>query len=210
MTTEYPRARPSLKVIIIIIVVVLIKGKLTADIFSKIHTIKMAAETITTISPTTGKGIITRKGASSEKMLALARSAQVAFQSWSKTTLAQRKEIVTKACGVLEKKKDVLAKEVTEQMGRPISYTDKEVLTAAMRAKYLMSVVDEQLGKTDGLAEDGFRRYIKKVPLGVVLILFPWNVSISCPLLMPYGKFEKELLTFTSTCSTLSSHSSTA
>lgn len=184
MTTEYPRARPSLKVIIIIIVVVLIKGKLTADIFSKIHTIKMAAETITTISPTTGKGIITRKGASPEEMLALARSAQVAFQSWSKTTLAQRKEIVTKACGVLEKKKDVLAKEVTEQMGRPISYTDKEVLTAAMRAKYLMSVVDEQLGKTDGLAEDGFRRYIKKVPLGVVLILFPWNVSILCPLLM--------------------------
>ncbi|KAI5305647.1 U3 snoRNP protein [Ascosphaera pollenicola] len=40
---------------------------------------KMVAETITTISPTTGKGIITRKGATPEEMLAAARAAQAAF-----------------------------------------------------------------------------------------------------------------------------------
>ncbi|KAI5288153.1 hypothetical protein KEM54_005433 [Ascosphaera aggregata] len=132
-------------------------------------------DTITTISPSTGKGIIVRMGATPREMLTMARTSQVAFQSWSKMALEERKEIVSKACGVLVRNKHDLAREVTQQMGRPISYTDKEVSTAVMRAKYLMSVVDEQLKNTDGLAEEGFRRYIKKVPLGVVLILFPWN-----------------------------------
>ena len=42
-----------------------------------------------------------------------------------------------------------------------------------------MKISDEALADTDGEAEQGFKRYIKKVPVGPVLVLFAWNVSIS-------------------------------
>jgi acyl-CoA reductase-like NAD-dependent aldehyde dehydrogenase len=64
-------------------------------------------------------------------------------------------------------------------MGRPIAYTAKEVTTAVMRGEYLLKISDETLKDTPGEVEKGFKRYIKKVPLGPVLILFPWNVRVA-------------------------------
>lgn len=62
-------------------------------------------------------------------------------------------------------------------MGRPIAYTGKEVSTAVKRAEYLLKISDEALKDTDGEAEKGFKRFIRKVPVGPVLILFTWNVG---------------------------------
>lgn len=73
----------------------------------------------------------------------------------------------------------MLGKEITEQMGRPIAYTAKEVTTAVMRGEYLLKISEDTLKDTPGEAEKGFKRYIKKVPLGPVLILFPWNVRVA-------------------------------
>jgi acyl-CoA reductase-like NAD-dependent aldehyde dehydrogenase len=48
-----------------------------------------------------------------------------------------------------------------------------------MRGEYLLKISDETLKDTAGEAEKGFTRYIRKVPLGPVLILFPWNVRVA-------------------------------
>ena len=61
-------------------------------------------------------------------------------------------------------------------MGRPISYTAKEITTAVARGEYLLKISGEALRDTDGEPEKGFKRYIKKVPVGPTLILFAWNV----------------------------------
>lgn len=133
------------------------------------------AETITTISPNTNKPIVERKGLSDGELKELATRSATAFSSFKKTTLAERKAIVKKALELITAKEDVLAKEITEQMGRPIAYTGKEVFTAVLRGEYLLKIVDETLADTPGEAQQGFKRYVRKVPLGPVLILFPWN-----------------------------------
>lgn len=135
------------------------------------------AETITTISPNTNKPIVERKGLSDGELKELAARSATAFSTFKKTTLAERKAIVKKALELITAKEDVLAKEITEQMGRPIAYTGKEVSTAVLRGEYLLKIVDETLADTPGEAQEGFKRYVRKVPLGPVLILFPWNVS---------------------------------
>lgn len=141
----------------------------------------MSLETITTISPATNEPIITRTGLSSEDLRHIPEAAQAAFRSFSQmTTLEQRQKIVEKALDILEKKKDELAREITEQMGRPIAYTGVEVLTAVKRGRYLTKVSSDVLGENGivpGEKEKGFRRYIKRTPVGVVLVIFPWNVS---------------------------------
>lgn len=70
-----------------------------------------------------------------------------------------------------------LAEELTAQMGRPIAFTGKEITTAIRRAEYLLKISDEALRDTDGEAEKGFKRFIRKVPVGPVLVIFAWNVS---------------------------------
>jgi acyl-CoA reductase-like NAD-dependent aldehyde dehydrogenase len=136
----------------------------------------MSLETITTISPITNKPILTRNGLSDADLQAIPERATEAFNSFERTSLAERQAIVEKALKLLEERQDALGKEITEQMGRPIAYTPKEITTAVMRGKYLLKISDDTLQDTEGEAEKGFKRYIKKVPLGPVLIMFPWNV----------------------------------
>ena len=105
-------------------------------------------EKITTISPATNRPVVTRPGATPDDVKRIPQAAQEAFRTYSQsTTLAQRQQIVTRALEILEKKKDVLSRELTEQMGRPIAYSPVEVSTAIKRSHYLnrisSSVLDE-------------------------------------------------------------------
>ena len=135
----------------------------------------MSLEKITTISPITNKPVLTRNGLSDADLQSLPETAVAAFESYRRTSLTERQDIVKKALKLLNDRQDVLGKEITEQMGRPIAYTAKEVTTAVMRGEYLLKISEDTLKDTPGEAEKGFKRYIKKVPLGPVLILFPWN-----------------------------------
>jgi acyl-CoA reductase-like NAD-dependent aldehyde dehydrogenase len=141
----------------------------------------MALETLKTISPITNAPVVTRPGISSEELALLPETAQTAFRSfYSTTTLEQRQEIVARALGILAKRKDALGRELTEQMGRPISYTGVEITTAIKRGEFLLRTSSTVLGEdgvVQGEAEKGFKRYIKRMPVGVVLIIFAWNVG---------------------------------
>lgn len=141
----------------------------------------MSVEVLTTISPTTNEPILTRNGVSEADLSAIPQTATEAFQSWRKTPLADRQAVVKKFVKLLAEKKDELAEEITVQMGRPISYTGVEVTTAIKRAEFLLKVSDEMLQDTDGEAEKGFKRFIRKEPVGPVLVLFAWNVSVAHP-----------------------------
>jgi len=139
----------------------------------------MSVETITTISPVTNKPILTRNGLSDADLLSIPETAARAFDSWRRTSFSDRQAVVKKALKLLDERQDALGKELTEQMGRPIAYTPKEVTTAVARGEYMLKISEEALKETEGEAEKGFKRYIKKVPIGPVLILFPWNVCLT-------------------------------
>lgn len=137
----------------------------------------MSLEVITTISPTTGEPILKRNGASAEDLQEITTVATSAFESWRTTSLEHRQGIVQKALKILASRKDELAMELTVQMGRPIAFTPGEITTAIKRADYLVKISGDALADTDGDAEKGFKRFIRKVPVGPVLIIFAWNVS---------------------------------
>ena len=136
----------------------------------------MSVEVLTTISPTTNEPILTRNGISPSDLEELPRVAAEAFKTWRETSLSDRQIIVKKFLKLLADKKDELAEEITVQMGRPISYTGVEVTTAVKRGDYLVKISEDTLKDTDGETEKGFKRFIRKVPVGPVLVIFPWNV----------------------------------
>ncbi|RAK81312.1 Aldedh-domain-containing protein [Aspergillus fijiensis CBS 313.89] len=130
---------------------------------------------IRTLSPSTNKVIFEHPGTSLEEAQKIVQASQDALRTYKKTTLAQRKEIVVKALDLIVADRDTLAAELTTQMGRPIAYTGKEIDTFRKRADYLLNIAEESLKNLPGTPENGFRRFIKKEPVGPVLISTAWN-----------------------------------
>lgn len=141
----------------------------------------MSLQSITTISPSTNEAILTRNSPSQADLELLPRIATEAFERFRQTTLAERQTIVGRFLDRLAAVEADLAKDLTEQMGRPVAYAGKEISTAVKRGQYMLKISDEALRDTDGEPEKGFRRFIRKVPVGPVLIIFAWNVSLPQP-----------------------------
>lgn len=163
----------------------------------------MSLEVLTTISPTTNEPIITRNGVSQADLDQMPQVATEAFQSWRKTPLADRQAIVKKFLKLLGDKKEELGQEITVQMGRPLRFTSGEVATAIKRAEFLLKVSDDVLKDTDGEPEKGFKRFIRKDPVGPVLVIFAWNVRVSPP--KQASPSERDSLTARSTPTSSSS-----
>ncbi|KAG0232667.1 hypothetical protein BGW41_001757 [Actinomortierella wolfii] len=137
-------------------------------------------KTFSVITPVDSTEYKTLPLSTSEEVQAAATRAHEAFQEWSRTPVAKRVEIGRRFLECFGSRKDELAKEITYQMGRPIRYTPGEINGTLSRGQYMVDVAEEALKDVeipDGAAGigAGFKRFIRKEPLGVVLIVAPWN-----------------------------------
>ncbi|KAL2821200.1 Aldehyde/histidinol dehydrogenase [Aspergillus granulosus] len=132
---------------------------------------------IRTVSPSTGEVIFEHPGTSLEQARKIAYSAKAALQPLKDISLADRKAIVLKALEIITANVELLAKELTLQMGRPIAYTAGEIDTMCLRARYLVSIADKSLQVIPGdmEREKEIRKFVKKEPVGPVLISAAWN-----------------------------------
>jgi acyl-CoA reductase-like NAD-dependent aldehyde dehydrogenase len=132
-------------------------------------------ETLKTISPVDGRIYVERPletAAGIDRALDSARSAQLA---WGSLPLAARREILGKAVEAFVAKANDIAAEITWQMGRPIRHTPGEVRGFEERARFMLAVAPEALAVVQPGEKAGFERQIKRVPLGVVVVVAPWN-----------------------------------
>lgn len=131
---------------------------------------------IRTINPATHEIIFDQPGTSVEEARKIAITSKQAFQSWRTVSLEERISIVKRALQIIDSRIDELAKELTIQMGRPIRYCAGEIKTAALRAEHMIKIAKESLADLPGEPQEGFRRMVKQVPVGTVLVASAWNV----------------------------------
>ena len=127
------------------------------------------------ISPVDGSVYVERETASAEQIQQTLRAAVEAQKQWKNTPIAQRQALCSKAVDAFVARKAEIAEELTWQMGRPISQAPGEVGGFEERARYMIKIADTALAEVKPEAKDGFTRYIKREPLGVVFVLAPWN-----------------------------------
>ncbi|WP_339714122.1 aldehyde dehydrogenase family protein [uncultured Sneathiella sp.] len=133
------------------------------------------SESLKTISPVDGSLYVERAYTSPGKideMLAAARKAQ---QDWRQKSVSQRAAILEKCVDNFVAKKDLIAEELAWQMGRPIKFGAGEVGGFEERARYMMSIAEETLADIATPQKEGFTRFIKREPVGVVFTIAPWN-----------------------------------
>jgi len=127
------------------------------------------------ISPVDGSVYVERETASAEQIQQTMSAAVKAQKQWKNTPVAQRQALCSKAVDAFVAHKAEIAEELTWQMGRPISQAPGEVAGFEERARYMIEIADTALADLKPEEKDGFTRYIKREPLGVVFVVAPWN-----------------------------------
>lgn len=128
-----------------------------------------------TISPLDGS--ICYEGALSSLAELTAQSAKMrqGAKKWAQVPLNRRMQIIEKFLHHFANRKEDVAKSITVQMGRPIRFAGNEVYGVQERGDYMLAIAEESLKDREFADRAGFRRFIHREPLGVALIIAPWN-----------------------------------
>jgi acyl-CoA reductase-like NAD-dependent aldehyde dehydrogenase len=132
-------------------------------------------DTLKTISPVDGRIYVERPLESAAGIGRALDSARAAQRGWAALPLAARCEILGKAVDAFVAKGQDIAAEITWQMGRPIGHAPGEIRGFEERARYMLQAAPEALAAVQPADKPGFQRRIKRVPLGVAVVVAPWN-----------------------------------
>ncbi|MCW5731791.1 MAG: aldehyde dehydrogenase family protein [Alphaproteobacteria bacterium] len=131
--------------------------------------------TLKVISPVDGRVYAERPLARRDEVAeALTRAAE-AQAAWKRVPLPERAALCRRFVDAFTARRDEIALELTWQMGRPIAQTPGEVRGFEERARYMIEVAGAALADIDAGPKEGFRRFIRREPLGVVLVIAAWN-----------------------------------
>jgi acyl-CoA reductase-like NAD-dependent aldehyde dehydrogenase len=126
-------------------------------------------------SPVDGKVRVERPLASDAEIERTWERARRAQPVWQQARVAERAALLSRAVDAFVADKDAIAQEITWQMGRPIRFTPSEVGGFEERARYMIDVAEAALADIEVGEKAGFRRFIRRAPLGVVFVIAPWN-----------------------------------
>ena len=129
---------------------------------------------ITCISPIDGSVYAERDVLTPAAAGAAVQRAKDAQSAWAARPLPERIALVQAGVANVGAMNDEIVPELAHQMGRPIRYGG-EFGGFNERASYMADIAQDALADIVVEDSESFRRVIKRVPHGVVLVVAPWN-----------------------------------
>jgi acyl-CoA reductase-like NAD-dependent aldehyde dehydrogenase len=133
------------------------------------------ADMIRCISPVDGRVYAERVAASEAQIAGALASGRAAQREWRRRPIAERARLCLAAVEAMLAMGEEIPAELTWQMGRPVRYGAGELRGFSERARYMIAIAEDALAPIDPGPKDGFRRWIARDPLGLVLVVAPWN-----------------------------------
>ena len=131
-------------------------------------------QTLTCISPIDGSVYATRETLSPAAARDAADRARAAQAAWAARPLQERIDLVMAGVVAVGDMNDEIVPELARMMGRPVRYGG-EFGGFNERASHMAAIAQEGLADIEVGEDETFKRYIRRVPLGVVLVVAPWN-----------------------------------
>jgi acyl-CoA reductase-like NAD-dependent aldehyde dehydrogenase len=132
-------------------------------------------ETIKLKSPVDGSVYAERAVASDQAVNAAVERAKAAQVDWARMPIAERCKYMLAMLEALVALTDEIVPELAWQMGRPVRYGG-EFGGVKERVNFMVEIAEHALKPVMASnPKDGFRRYVTKDPLGVVMVIAPWN-----------------------------------
>ncbi|TYC75650.1 aldehyde dehydrogenase family protein [Stappia sp. BW2] len=132
------------------------------------------SDIIKLISPIDGSVYAERPAlddAAVDRVVSAARTAQ---PGWAALPVAERVAYCLKALEALKAMNDEVVPELAWQMGRPIRFGG-ELGGTIERTEYCANIAAEALADVERTDKPGFKRYLRRAPLGIVMVIAPWN-----------------------------------
>ena len=130
---------------------------------------------IVCISPVDGRELVRRAPSSDADVAQGVGHARAAQREWARTPVAERAQCMRVAVQAMLAMEREITPELALQMGRPVRYGASELRGFAERAHYMIGIAEEALADIAPPPKEGFRRSIRREPLGIVLTIAPWN-----------------------------------
>ncbi|HEX6571449.1 MAG TPA: aldehyde dehydrogenase family protein [Steroidobacteraceae bacterium] len=128
-----------------------------------------------TISPIDGSVHVERELATGRTVDETLDRARRALRDWRRVPVESRAAILGRFCEAFERRRDAVAQELAWQMGRPVRYGPNEVRGTLERARHMIAIAPEALADIDVGPKEGFRRFLRREPVGVVFTVAAWN-----------------------------------
>jgi acyl-CoA reductase-like NAD-dependent aldehyde dehydrogenase len=127
------------------------------------------------ISPADGSEVARKTTASGAEIAATIEAARKAQAAWRDTPIAGRARLCSAAVDAMLAMRDEIGPEISRQMGRPIRYAANELGGFEERARYMIDIAPQALAPVEPAPKPGFKRYVRRDPLGIVFTIAPWN-----------------------------------
>ncbi len=132
------------------------------------------SKTVKCISPIDGSVYAERPVLDAKAASAAVERARKAQLEWAARPLSERIALVLAGVAKVGEMNDLIVPELAHQMGRPVRYGG-EFRGFNERAAYMAEIAEGSLAPLVIEDSDVFKRLIKRVPHGVVLVVAPWN-----------------------------------
>jgi betaine-aldehyde dehydrogenase len=136
------------------------------------------AERLPVIDPATEEVIGELSEATPAEVDAAVKAANAAQKHWNKLNYHRRAELLHEAAHAMRGQRAVIAEMLTREMGKPYKESADEVVWSASATDYYAEIARHEAGKVLGPVVDGQFHFTTKEPLGVVVIILPFNYPL--------------------------------
>jgi succinate-semialdehyde dehydrogenase / glutarate-semialdehyde dehydrogenase len=130
---------------------------------------------ILSTNPTTGRVMEEFAPHSIEEVERRLHEAETAFEHYRRTSFAGRARWLVRVAELLEAEKEEFARNMTEEMGKPIRAAIQEAEKCALACRFYAENAVRFLAEEEVPAGGSGRTYVRFEPLGPVLAIMPWN-----------------------------------
>lgn len=145
-----------------------------------------ASGTFAAVSPSSGASIGAYSLLTADQAKAAVAGSVNAFDSWSRTSFAERRRLFRRISDLLVREADQIATLVATEQGKPVAEAHlAEILPALDHLKHITENAEDTLrphGTDPAVFLLGHKQArIEYVPFGPILVITPWNYPFSIP-----------------------------
>jgi succinate-semialdehyde dehydrogenase/glutarate-semialdehyde dehydrogenase len=129
---------------------------------------------IASINPTTGETLRVFEPLSPDALEQKLAYAFAAFQTYRKSSFAERAQWLSNAARILEESKQELGRTMTLEMGKTLKSAVAEAEKCAWACRYYAENGERHLAD-EVIATNASRSFVRYQPIGPVLAVMPWN-----------------------------------
>jgi succinate-semialdehyde dehydrogenase/glutarate-semialdehyde dehydrogenase len=132
------------------------------------------AAMIASVNPATGETLRVYTPMDANRVDAIVQQVHRAYLEWRTATFAQRAAPMHRAAQLLRERKEEYARQITLEMGKPITQARAEIEKCAWGCDYFAAHAESMLAPMP-VDTEGAKSYVTFQPLGAILAIMPWN-----------------------------------